>query len=82
MMIKIYCKYLGLSASVYDIQALKGVFIFAGVWGDLVEMVKKCNEQYNIVKRWSNPGPTSRFEIDSILSLSQLVISNKISRSG
>ena len=43
---------------------------------------KEYNKQYNIVKRWSNLGPTSRFEIDSTLILSQLVISNKISRSG
>ena len=45
---KIYCKYLGLSASVYDIQALKGGFVFAGVWGKLVEMVKK-NATNNII---------------------------------
>ena len=81
MMMKIYYKDLGLYAYVYDIQALKGGFVFASILGELVEMVKKCRKQYNIVKRWSNPGPTSRFEIDSTLSLSQLVISN-ISRSG
>ena len=78
LMMKIYCKDLGLSASIYDIQAVKGGFVFAGVWGKLVEMVNKKQRTIHIVKRWSNPGPTSRFEIDSILSLSQLVISNKI----
>ena len=41
LMMKIYCKDLGLSTSLYDIQALKGGFVFAGVWGELVEMVKK-----------------------------------------
>ena len=30
MMMKIYCKDLGLSTYVYDIQALKGGFVFAG----------------------------------------------------
>ena len=75
LMMKIYCKDLGLSASVYDIQALKGGFFFAGVWGELVEMVTKMQRTwYNSVKRCSNPGPTSKFEIDSTLSLSQLVI--------
>ena len=30
MMMKLYCKDLGLSASVYDIQALKDGFVFVG----------------------------------------------------
>ena len=30
MMMKLYCKDLGLSASIYDIQALKGGFVFVG----------------------------------------------------
>ena len=41
IMMKIYCKDIGLSASVYGIQTLKGWFVFAGVWGELVKMVKK-----------------------------------------
>ena len=48
LMMKIYCKYLGLSTSIYDIQALKGVFVFAVIWGELVEMVKQ-NETNNII---------------------------------
>ena len=48
MMMKIYCKDLGLFASVYDIQALKGGFVFACVWGELVEMVKQ-NATNNII---------------------------------
>ena len=83
LMMQIYCKDLGISTSIYDIQALKGGIFFPSVWGDLVEMINKnTTNRYNIIKRWYNLGPTSRFEIDSTLSLSQLVISNNISRSG
>ena len=45
---KIYCKDLGLFASIYDIQAFKGGIVFAGVLGDLVEMVNK-NAANNII---------------------------------
>ena len=41
LMMKIYCKDIGFYVSVYDIYALKVGFVFAGAWGELVEMVKK-----------------------------------------
>ena len=48
MMIKIYYKYLDLYASIYDIQALKGGFVFTVICGELVEMVKN-NVANNII---------------------------------